>query len=105
MAFSQATGYRLFLTSTEAVLTLRHGREDPEGGSREGTTWEGGHSSRPSHSAFRIPNSMVLPFKRHAIGTQCEDSSARPTSKTFDGQPVKGSDFLSSVRCRQHKTH
>jgi hypothetical protein len=43
---------------------------------------------------------LVLHFATQQTGLVCEDSSARLTGKTFDGQPVTGSDSVRTVGCQ-----
>jgi hypothetical protein len=43
---------------------------------------------------------LVLHFATQQTGLQCGDSSARLTGKTFDGQPVTGSDSVRTVGCQ-----
>jgi hypothetical protein len=43
---------------------------------------------------------LVLHFATQQTGILCGDSSARLTGKTFDGQPIEGSDSIRTVDCR-----
>ena len=43
---------------------------------------------------------LVLRFRTRATGIQCGDTSALLTGQTFGGQPIEGSDAVSTVGCR-----
>src|SRR5215475_11984448 len=42
---------------------------------------------------------LVLRFRTPAMGIQCGDTSALLTGQTFGGQPIEGSDAVSTVGC------
>jgi hypothetical protein len=43
---------------------------------------------------------LVLHFDTQQTGILCGDSSARLTGRTFDGEPIEGSDSISTVGCQ-----
>ena len=43
---------------------------------------------------------LVLRFRTRATGIHCGDTSALLTGQTFGGQPIEGSDAVSTVGCR-----
>jgi len=43
---------------------------------------------------------LILHFNTQATGIQCGETSASLTGKTFDGQPIEGSDSIRTVGCK-----
>lgn len=43
---------------------------------------------------------LILHFKNPATGIRCGDTAAALNGKTFDGQPISGSDSIMTVGCK-----